>query len=96
MRAKCMSPSTLRRQEFELLSSCSPGRGRIFTSAEGEWRNWQTRRIQDPVGFKTRGGSSPPSPTKTNQHNTDCQGLPCLFIFMLPLDVNFARRQSER
>ena len=40
------------------------GRSRIHTSAEGEWRNWQTRRIQDPVGFKTRGGSSPPSPTK--------------------------------
>src|SRR5713226_4292699 len=25
-----------------------------------EWRNWQTRRIQDPV-VNSRGGSSPPS-----------------------------------
>ena len=24
------------------------------------WRNWQTRRIQDPVGIISRGGSTPP------------------------------------
>src|SRR5437773_11462551 len=29
----------------------------------GEWRNWQTRRIQVPVSFTGRGGSTPPSPT---------------------------------
>src|SRR5206468_9024125 len=29
----------------------------------GEWRNWQTRRIQVPVSLTGRGGSTPPSPT---------------------------------
>ena len=28
-----------------------------------EWRNWQTRRIQDPVRFTPRVGSSPTSGT---------------------------------
>ena len=25
-----------------------------------EWRNWQTRGIQNPVGFTPGGGSTPP------------------------------------
>ena len=29
-----------------------------------EWWNWQTRRTQNPVELKLRGGSSPPSGTK--------------------------------
>ena len=38
----------------------------IYTSSmslatKPEWRNWQTRRIQDPVRFTPRVGSSPTS-----------------------------------
>ena len=28
------------------------------------WRNWQTRRVQDPVGVTSRGGSNPPPSTR--------------------------------
>src|SRR5439155_25380871 len=34
-----------------------------FPLPTGEWRNWQTRRIQVPVSLTGRGGSTPPSPT---------------------------------
>ena len=37
---------------------------------EPEWRNWQTRWIQNPVRFTPRGGSTPPSGT--------------IFIFAMP------------
>ena len=35
----------------------------LATSFTPEWRNWQTRRIQDPVRFIPRVGSSPTSGT---------------------------------
>src|SRR5439155_14976854 len=34
-----------------------------FLLPTGEWRNWQTRRIQVPASLTGRGGSTPPSPT---------------------------------
>ncbi len=30
----------------------------------GEWRNWQTRSLEEAVPVKRGGGSSPLSPTK--------------------------------
>src|SRR6266550_6868167 len=37
-----------------------------FRLPTGEWRNWQTRRIQVPVSLTGRGGSTPPSPTSSD------------------------------
>ncbi len=34
-----------------------------------EWRNWQTRRTQNPVGFTPREGSTPSSGTKIFEEN---------------------------
>ena len=34
-----------------------------------EWRNWQTRRTQNPVGVKLSGGSNPPSGTTSHSRN---------------------------
>ncbi len=45
---------------FRLL--CYPGGSRalgLLEENEGEWRNWQTRRSQEPVPLAGRVGSSP-------------------------------------
>lgn len=34
-------------------------------SDAGEWRNWQTRSLEEAVPIKRGGGSSPLSPTKS-------------------------------
>jgi hypothetical protein len=41
------------------------GRGPAAGS-EPEWRNWQTRRTQNPVGFTARVGSIPSSGTNVS------------------------------
>lgn len=39
--------------------------------AEPEWWNWQTRRIQNPLGVTSRAGSSPASGTDFNASRPD-------------------------
>ena len=48
----------------------------IYNWARPEWRNWQTRRTQNPVGFTPRVGSTPSSGTKISAPPAESRANP--------------------
>src|SRR5207237_1036497 len=57
--AQCAPPGTDRRTSARSRADIVGPRAIVTLSSLGEWRNWQTRRIQVPVSARTWGFKSP-------------------------------------